>query len=140
MTDVEKIYIELNNREIDTFNITLRNIKSASYCDEDGCCSVAVDENQIKTPEEFKVVLLHEQGHCETNSFYGVHTHDLERARLEFRADRYVAETKITKCAIDKAHQKEGLIEVWEFAEYFGVTVEYMKRLMGIHFQMEFMD
>jgi hypothetical protein len=41
---------------------------------------------------------------------------------------------------IDLAHIREGLIEVWEFAEHFGVTVDYMKRLMNIHFNMDFMD
>lgn len=140
MTDIEKIYTELCESDIEVLNITASNIKAVSMCDEDGDRSVGINEKQFESCEELKSALLHEQGHCEKYAFYNKATPYEVRSRLEYRADKYVAENVITKHDIDKAHKSDGLTEVWEFAEYFGVTVEYMKRIMNIHFHMEFME
>jgi hypothetical protein len=140
MTDVERIYVELNENKIDVFNINTKYISAASFCDEDGDRSIAVNEKHLGALEELKAALLHEQGHCETYSFYNEYTPKSLIGRLERRADRYVAENKITAQMIDFAHIREGFVDAWEFAEHFGVTVNYMKRLLNIHFGMEFMD
>jgi hypothetical protein len=140
MTDIEGIYDELYNSGIDVFNMEFEKIKAASLCDAEGDRSIAIDNSKLDSDADLKTVLLHEQGHCETHTFYSVNTDELMRGKLERRADRFVAENKITKYDIARANRCEGLVEAWEFAEHFGVTVDYMKRLMNIHFQMEFMD
>jgi hypothetical protein len=139
MTDVEEIINELSESGVDLFEMPLDKIKAASVCDDNGNRIIGVDIKKFDCSAEIKTALLHEQGHCETYSFYNEYTPKLIRSKLERRADRYVAENKITKQDIIKAHEREGLAEVWEFAEHFNVTVEYMKRLMNIHFDMEFM-
>jgi len=40
---------------------------------------------------------------------------------------------RITAEMVDVVHRDKGLGEVWEFAEYFGVTEEYMGRILYIH-------
>lgn len=57
-----------------------------------------------------------------------------------YRADKWVAENKITKEKIDYANRKAGCTELSEFAEYFNVTKEYMKRMLKIHYNIDYMD
>ncbi|MCL2636927.1 MAG: hypothetical protein FWD48_01015 [Oscillospiraceae bacterium] len=140
MNDIEVIINELDESGIDIDDFQFEDIRAVSICQEDGARSIGLDKRQFETSAELKSVLLHEQGHCETHTFYNASTSPLMRGKLERRADRYVTENKITKYDIVKANKREGLTEIWEFAEHFGVTVEYMKRIMNIHFQMEFME
>jgi hypothetical protein len=140
MTEVEKIYSELENSDIAVVNMTFGKVSAVSVCDYSGKRAIVVDEKKFQSSEELKSTLLHEQGHCETYAFYGVYTSNTVRSKREYRADKYVAENKITKHMIDSVHKKEGYTESWEFAEHFGVTNDYMKRLMNINLGIEFMD
>jgi hypothetical protein len=139
MTDIERLYEEIEDSGVVIINFCKRH-KAMAVCDADGYCSIGIDENKIKSQAEHKSILLHERGHCSTHTFYNQSTPVEMRGKLERRADRYVAENDITKFMIHKAHIDDGLTEAWEFAEHFGVTVEYMKRILNIHFQMEFLE
>lgn len=101
---------------------------------------VIVDERKLETQSELKSLLLHEYGHCQTDGFYTENTSDLLRLKCEYRADKYIADNLITREMIDEAHELHGYLEYWEFAEHFSVTGAYMKRLLHIHFGMEFME
>lgn len=138
LTDIEQIYSELENSGVLVANIKMNNKAVTVY--DGGNCIIGIDERQYSTKAELKTVLLHEQAHCETGSFYDEYTTQQLRRRLEYRTDKRVSETKITKSEINEAHNNEGLTEIWEFAEYFNVTVEYMKRMFYIHFRAEFIN
>jgi hypothetical protein len=142
MNDIEVIYDEIteSGNYIIEKSIEKEDLKAYAICDHEGDCLVVMDKYKLDSFAEHKSAALHEQGHCETHTFYNEQTSPIMRGKLERRADKYVAENKITKYDIVKANKREGLVEIWEFAEHFGVTVEYMKRLMWIHFQMEFME
>jgi hypothetical protein len=140
MTDIEKIYVELDESGIDVLEIRNSKIKAVSLIDDEEDRAVAVDEKLFDDYAELKTALLHEQGHCEAYAFYNEYSSYEVRQKREREADEWVAENKITAKMIETAHIKEGYTEVWEFADHFGVTVKYMKRLMYIHFNAEFMD
>jgi len=139
MSDIEVILNELDENGIDVDDYTFEKLRAVSIC-QDGICSIGIDMQKIETAADLKSVLLHEQGHCETHTFYNEQTSQLMRGKLERRADKYVADNKITSYMIRAASIKEGITDLWEFAEYFGVTDDYMKRIMNIHFDMDFLD
>jgi hypothetical protein len=138
MNDIEVIIDDLHSNGIDVDDFMFDKIRAVSICEKGGKLSIGIDKRKFETTEDLKSILLHERGHCSTHTFYNQSTTIEMRGKLERRADRYVAENDITNFMIHKAHIDEGLTEAWEFAEHFGVTVEYMKRILNIHFQMEF--
>ena len=101
---------------------------------------IAVDEKHCETSSVLKSALYHENGHCATGMFYDKSSSVYFKMRCEYIADKYVANNWITKEMIEKAHKEEGIEYIWEFAEYFNITIEYMKRIFYIHFQTEFPD
>jgi hypothetical protein len=109
MTDIEEIINELDESGVDLFEIPLDKIKVASVCDGNGNRIIGVDIKKFDCSAEIKTALLHEQGHCETYSFYSEHTPKLMRSKLEHRADRYVADNKIKKQDIIMAHERGGI-------------------------------
>ena len=71
--------------------------------------------------------LAHELGHCVTGSFYNRYAALDVRRRHENRADKWAVKKLLTAEALDEA-VAEGYTEMWELAERFGVTQEFMEK------------
>ena len=99
-------------------------VPSMSIMDADRNCAVIIDQKKIKTNAEELVMTAHEVGHCETGAFYNKHILDL-RSRCEYRADKWAIKKLIPKDELISAFEN-GIMEIWELAEYFGVTEEFM--------------
>lgn len=142
MNDVEEFYMEILNNDIDVINFVFQNNKvgAMSVCNNFNQYLIAIDEKSCDSSADVKSKLYHEFGHCKTDAFYNLFSPNQVKQKCEYRADRYVAQNKITKEKIEYASKKEGCTEAWEFAEYFNVTVDYMKRILKIHYGMEFME
>ena len=69
----------------------------------------------------------HELGHCLTGSFYNIHTAVDSRQRHENRADKWALKHLIPVDELDAA-VANGCSEIWELAEHFGVTEQFMKK------------
>jgi hypothetical protein len=123
--------IERQGTLIVSTRLRSRNIAISAH-ENDGDI-IALNENLCREPAEVTSALLHEDGHCATGAFFGAAASRFTRLRCEYKADRYVARERITVEMVDIAHKDKGLDEVWEFAEYFGVTEEYMGRVLYIH-------
>lgn len=63
-------------------------------------------------------------GHCETGAFYNEHSLEL-RSRMEYRADKWAIKKLVPENELIEAFE-EGILEIWELAEHFGVTEEFM--------------
>jgi hypothetical protein len=95
--------------------------------------AIAVSRICRGDPAKFKSALLHEGGHCATGAFYGISSSRFTRLKCEYKADRHVARERITAEMVETVRRDRGITETWEFAEYFGVTEEYMGRILYLH-------
>ncbi len=141
MTDIEELsdIIEQNGTILAFTPLKHSKLAAFSCRLKDERCAIAVDEKKLETNANVKTALLHEFAHCITGTFYNEYTSPQMRQKLEYRADKHVAENDIKKSDIIRA-SRSGITEIWEFAEYFNITVEYMKRIFYIHFRMEFLS
>lgn len=86
---------------------------------------IGIDRDRLERESERSVRIAHELGHCETDSFYCMYSPLLTRERLERRANVWAIEHTVDREKLD-ALIREGVREVWELAERFEVTVEFM--------------
>ena len=97
---------------------------------------IAMDKRKIKTRAEEKVTLAHEVGHCETGSFYNIHSPFDIREKHEYRANKRSFQMLVPHDELIAA-VKRGLTEIWELAEYFDVPCEYMQKAAEYWRQVE---
>lgn len=106
--------------------------QSVSVMSCTGECYIGIDPFQIETEAEERVHLAHELGHCETGSFYSPYSPLNVRGRQECRADRWAASKLVPPLELKKAISL-GIVELWELADYFDVTEEFMEKTMQIY-------
>lgn len=118
---------ERESIEVDCFDLGKR--ESLSVMDEDGDCFIAIDPFKLTSTQDETVKLSHEIGHCVTGSFYNRHATCDIRRRHENRADKWAIQKLVPRKDLSRAI-KEGYTEIWELSEYFGVTEEFMKKVI----------
>ncbi len=95
----------------------------------DGRCIIAIDGRKVKSSGDYKVKTAHELGHCITGSFYDAECPVIPRGRCELRAEKWAVRNTVSSRALRKA-LREGMTEVWQLAEHFGVTEEFMVKVL----------
>ena len=93
----------------------------------DGAQYIGMDESVSDGGAQERVHLGHELGHCLTGSFYNRYAAVDCRQRHENQANKWAIRTLIPVDDLDRA-VAEGCTEVWELAERFGVTEEFVKK------------
>ena len=129
---LDELYDRAQQQGIEIDNFAMREIVSVSFPEN----WIAIDTRKIKTRAEEKVVLAHEIGHCETGSFYNIHSPFDLRERHEYKANKRSYQIPIPHAEL-KAAVKKGLTEIWELAEYFDVPCEYMQKAAEYWRQVE---
>lgn len=118
-------YAEKRNIEIVTF--PLPETASMSIEAESGACYIGVDYSKIESVTDERVHLGHELGHCVTGSFYNRYAKMDIRQKHENRADKWAIRKLIPVEKLDTA-VAEGHTELWDLADYFGVTEDFIKK------------
>ena len=118
-------YAEQENIAVDRFALIKR--EALSIMDEDGSCFVAIDPNKIANEADERTKLSHELGHCVTGSFYNQYSDFDCRQRHENKADKWAIKHLIPVDDLDDAIT-DGCTEIWELAERFGVTEQFMQK------------
>lgn len=93
----------------------------------DGRCAIAIDPGKIVSEEDEKEKLLHELGHCERGAFYNQYAACDVRRKHENQADKWAVQHVLSAADLDEA-VAGGYTEMWELAEHFGVTEEFMRK------------
>ncbi len=94
--------------------------------------SIAINPNKINTNRELKEALAHELGHHMRNAFYTIHSSLETKKRQEERATRWAVQTLVLAEEIKKAFKK-GYVELWQLADYFDVSEEFMADAIRVH-------
>ena len=116
---------EQENIEVIQFPMNING--SMSVMDESGSCYIGIDESVQDGGAQERVHMIHEIGHCVTGSFYNRYAAIDSRQRHENRADKWAVRKLIPVDELDAAIA-EGCTEVWELADRFGVTEEFIRK------------
>lgn len=92
---------------------------------ETGRCYIALGRGLHGSAE--KECLAHELGHCEYGGFYNRYSRYDIRAKAERRADKW-AFSKLVPYGRMMEAVGHGMTEVWELADFFDVSCEFMRR------------
>lgn len=97
-----------------------------------GACYIGIDPLRIDTTAQERVHLAHELGHCETGSFYNVYSSLDIREKQEKRADCWAVSRLVPEEDFINV-LAAGMVEIWELAEYFDVTEDFIRKAVEIY-------
>lgn len=125
------LYDQLNTTGVSFFTWDLGEDK-ASTMEMNGLYAVFMDFDNIHSKAEESVVLAHEGGHASTGSTHKVCSpYDLVE-KHEYKAWKWAVQRLISCAELDDAIA-DGCCEMWELAERFGVTQEFMEKAVCWH-------
>lgn len=127
MIDLLELYRIADQEGITVDCFELAKKESLSMMDHDGECFIAIDPLKLTSSDDEKAKLAHELGHCVTGSFYNRHAACDVRQKHENRADKWAIQNLVPASELNAA-VADGRTEIWDLAEYFGVTEEFMTK------------
>lgn len=110
---------------IDCYDLHMRD--ALSFWDGDRQCYIAINPLLLTNSVDEKMKLAHELGHCETGSFYNRYAPCDVRQKHENQADKWAIKKLVPKDELEEA-VAAGYTEVWELAELFEVTEDFMRK------------
>ena len=123
------LYLFAEQQNIEVLECPMQKTGSMSIIDEDGNCYVGMDKSIIDSSAQEQVHLAHELGHCATGGFYNRYSpYDL-RQKHERKADKWAIRQLIPQEQLLEAVDA-GITEVWDLAELFDVTIQFMYKAM----------
>lgn len=93
-------------------------------------CYIAIDQ-RLNVQQE-REALAHELGHCEYGGFYNRYSKYDIRAKAERRADKWAFARLVPYGRLMQA-VRHGITDVWELAELFDVSCEFMHRAIAYY-------
>lgn len=127
-----ELYNLAESERVDVAAFSLGKREALSTMDSDGQCYIAIDPHKISSTADEKTKLAHELGHCATGAFYNVYSPLGSRQRHENRADKWVIKKLIPEDELEEA-VADGYTEIWELAEYFCVTEDFMRKAVSLY-------
>ena len=126
MNKIISLYNELNRAGVRFYHWDMDDVQAATI-EQEGQYGVFMDFGNIRTDAEELVVVAHEGGHISTGATHRVDSpYDLVE-KHEYKADKWAIQRLIPEEALDEA-VAGGCTELWQLAEHFGVTEEFMKK------------
>ena len=125
--ELRQLYELAEQENIPVLTFPLPETGSMSVMDDAGRCYVGMDPKLRDGDVTERTHLSHELGHCVTGSFYNIHAAADCRQRHENRANKWAIQTLIPVEELDDAIAC-GYTEVWELADRFGVTEEFIRK------------
>lgn len=125
--EIRSLYDFARQENIEVYVFPMEQNGSMSVMDDSGRCCIGMDASILDGDVQERVHLGHELGHCVTGSFYNIHAAVDSRQRHENRANKWAIHALIPVGELDDA-VAEGCTEVWELAERFHVTEEFMRK------------
>lgn len=128
MLTLQQLYerAEAQGIEIDDFSMV--ELRAVSF--PEGW--IAIDKRKFTSAREFKCVLAHEIGHCETGSFYNVYSSFDLKSKCEFKANKRAVQILMPLHEVRQAIA-DGYSAPWALAEYFDVTEDFAVMALKIY-------
>ena len=132
MEIIDTLYQFADRNGIDVDWLPMRKASSLSVQLPDGSTAIAIDMMSVGSTASHKCGLGHELGHCMTGSFYNRNTPYDIVARHEKRADKWAIRRLVPLTEL-KAAILAGYTQVWELAEQFDVTEDFMRKAICLY-------
>ncbi|MBQ8248609.1 MAG: ImmA/IrrE family metallo-endopeptidase [Clostridia bacterium] len=130
----DKMYLEAEKAGvIIDCTVKLPETKSVSLNIDDNMF-IGIDDKVMQTRAEERVHLAHELGHCMTGAFYSLYSPIDNRGYVERKANVYAIKKLINEDELKKIIKKYNDISVWELAEHFEVTEDFMRMALEYYF------
>lgn len=124
--ETAKLFQEAQDSDISIVYLSIP--ESGSMCVQtDKQCYIGMDYGILPDEASKRVHLAHELGHCKTGAFYNRWAARDVRRKYEHRADKWAIQKMIPIDDLDEA-VADGHVELWDLADYFGVTEEFMRK------------
>ena len=130
--EIPILYALAQQQNIPVYQFPLPGTGSMSLMDEQGRCFSGMDAGVRDDGPQERVHLGHELGHCVTGSFYNRYAAVDCRQRHENQANKWAIQTLIPVDDLDQA-VAEGCTEIWELAERFGVTEDFVRKAVCLY-------
>lgn len=127
--EITALYNFAEQQNIEVIPFPMEKNGSMSIMMEDGSCVVGMDDSVRDGHILERVHLGHELGHCATGSFYNIYAAIDSRQRHENKANKWAIQKLIPVDDLDDA-VAEGCHEIWELADRFGVTEEFIRKTL----------
>ena len=131
MTRFEAALSDLETADILYITTTSTRQPAKAMCDKDGG-AIFMNENVYRTTAERYTVLMHERGHLDSGAMYSVNTPLITVEQCEYRAWKRAVMTVLPFAALLAAFEA-GITEVWQLAEYFDVTEDFIRKAVEIY-------
>ncbi len=125
--ELSALYAFARQQNIEVLSFPMKENGSMSVLTDSGSCIIGMDEEIRDNSIQERVHLGHELGHCVTGSFYSIHTAIDSRQRHENKADKWAIQALVPVDDLDAAIAG-GCTELWDLAERFDVTEEFIKK------------
>ena len=132
MNQLSSLYHQAEKEQIPIVPYSLPQTGSLALELSPGHCYIGIDYETVSDPRDQTVHLGHELGHCLTGAFYNRYAKMDLRQRQEIKADKWAIHRLVPMEELDDAIAR-GYTEFWELAEYFGVTVDFMKKAVCLY-------
>lgn len=126
MEKLNNLYNELYENDIQIFESGIP-FSAATVIELGGVYGLFIDPSKIETTAEETVIVAHESGHIFTGSTHSYCNHLKLIDQHENRADKWAIKKLIPEDELDTA-VAEGCTEIWDLAERFGVTEEFVRK------------
>ena len=125
--DTSALFQEAQDSNISIMYLSLSENGSMCIQSESMRYYIGMDYGVLKNESSKRVHLAHELGHCKTGAFYNRWAARDIRQKHEHRADKWAIKKLVPKDELLKAIDS-GHINIWDLAEYFNVTEDFMKK------------
>lgn len=125
-----ELYDIAEQDKIDIYSFQMNECESMSVL-QNGDCFIAIDPFKLHSETDEKVKLAHEIGHCETGAFYNEYATCDIREKHERRADKWAIKKLIPEDELKEACKY--CTNRWELSEYFGVTEDFMQKVLDYY-------
>lgn len=130
------LYMIAEENEISVMAAECPNCKAISLLSPSGKCYIGMDYRAIKTEREERQYLAHDIGHCVKGAFYNPYSPFSLIEQQEYRANKWAIKKLAPKDEMIKAMEK-GNTEIWQLADFFGITEEMVKYAMWVYFDRQ---
>lgn len=125
------LYRELNKDGVKFYTWDMEGEKAATLR-VDGEYGIFMDFDAIHGRAEEMAVLAHEGGHARTGATHKICSpYDLIQ-KHEYKANKWAVQKVVSEEELDEA-VAEGYTEMYDLAEYFGVTEDFMRMAVCWH-------
>jgi hypothetical protein len=89
-----------------------------------GDMGIFINEKIFETDTDRRLAFTHEMAHCETNGFYNERTHESDRGKIEYTADKrtvtdLVSFKKYEKTLLSGCFSEYEQAEAWDVPQYY---------------------